>query len=74
MVESGRGWGSLEDLCTSSLLESLLSHKEVKKECVHGLREGVMKCDEKMPAMTGAGGVGVEMHTHHSLWAVVGSM
>lgn len=37
------GWGSPEDLCTSPLLESLLSHKEVKKERVHGLREGGMR-------------------------------
>lgn len=63
MVESGRGWGSPEDLCTSPLLESLLSHKEVKKERVDGLREGVVKCDEKMPAMTGAGGMSVVLTT-----------
>ena len=39
VVESGEGWGSPEDLCTSSLLESLLSHKKVKKERVDWLRE-----------------------------------
>ena len=31
--------------------------------------------DKKMPAMTAVEGMAVEgMHTHHSLWAVVGAM
>ena len=44
MVESGGGWwGSPEDLCTSPLLESLLSHKKVKKERVDWLKRRCMK-------------------------------
>lgn len=41
----GEGWGSPEDLCTSPLLEPLLSHKQVKKERVDWLREEIYEED-----------------------------